>query len=117
MSEFFGKFKTGIKNTGMNVKTTVDVNSCRVKAGRKKADIEEEYYNFGKRIFENYQENNGYRETAALVEEYCSKIEGMQNEVRSLEAKINEKGKKKKCPCGQTVTKDVKFCPCCGHKF
>ena len=117
MSEFFGKFKTGIKNAGMNVKKTVDVNSCRVKAGRKKADIEEEYYNFGKRIFENYQENNGYRETAALVEECCIKIEGMQNEVSALEAKINENGKKKKCFCGKTVPKAVKYCPFCGYKF
>ena len=117
MGEFFSKFKTGIKNTGNNVKKTVDVNSCRLKAGRKKAEIEEEYYNFGKRVFENYQDNKGYQEIKTLVEEYCRKIEGMQNEIRSLESKIKEKRKRKKCPCGEAVPADVKFCPFCGQKF
>ncbi len=117
MNEFFGKLKTGIKNTGINVKKTVDVSSFRLKAGRTRAEIEEEYYNFGKRIFENYQNTKGFQEVETVAEEFCRKIEGMQNEVSSLDAKIQEKKKRKKCPCGETVPSNTKFCPFCGHKF
>jgi len=117
MSGIFKKITTGVTQTGSKVKNIVEVNRFRVRIVQKKRDVEKEYMEIGKLVFESYQNNNATVTIEGSILDYCQKISEMQGEVNLLEAKINDAKRLKECSCGEVVSKKTKFCPICGYKF
>lgn len=88
----------------------------RMKMGELKSEINEIYKDIGKVIYENHVREDK-QDVNNELEEKCTKIDCLSDEIESILKECLELKDKKQCPkCFAEIEKDVKFCPECGTK-
>lgn len=118
--EFFDKlgkkaseaYKVTADKTGKIAKET----KLKFKIGELKTQINDIYEEIGKKVYEKH-----VREEKLCIkkdlEEQCTQIDILSNEIDGLLKECLELKDKKQCPnCYKEIEKDVKFCPNCGEK-
>lgn len=118
--EFFDKlgkkaseaYKVTADKTGKIAKEA----KIKMKMNELKAEINDIYIDIGKVVYENH-----IREEKADIfnelEEKCTKIDCLSDEMESYLKECLQLKDKKKCPnCFTEIEKNVKFCPECGAK-
>ena len=88
----------------------------RMKMGELKSEINDIYEEIGKAVYENHvrEEKN---DITKELEEKCTKIDCLSDEIESILKECLELKDKRQCPnCYTEIEKDVKFCPKCGTK-
>ena len=118
--EFFDKlgkkaseaYKMTADKTGKIAKET----KMKFKIGELKSQINEIYEEIGKKVYESHVK----KEEISIqndLEEQCTKIDVLSDEIESLSKQCLELKDKKQCPkCFKEIEKDAKFCPSCGAK-
>lgn len=118
--EFFNKlgkkaseaYKVTADKTGKLAKEA----KLRMKMGELKSEINDIYEEIGKVVYENHvrEEKN---DITKELDEKCTKIDCLSDEIESILKECLELKDKKQCPnCYTEIEKDVKFCPKCGTK-
>lgn len=118
--EFFDKlgkkaseaYKVTADKTGKLAKEA----KLRMKMGELKSEINDIYEEIGKEVYENHvrEEKN---DISNDLEEQCTKIDCLSDEIESILKECLELKDKKQCPnCYVEIEKNVKFCPECGAK-
>lgn len=118
--EFFDKlgkkaseaYKVTADKTGKLAKEA----KLRMKMGELKSEINDIYEEIGKKVYENHvrEEKN---DISNELEEQCTKIDCLSDEIDSILKECLELKDKRQCPnCYAEIDKDVKFCPECGAK-
>lgn len=88
----------------------------RMKMGELKSEINNIYEEIGKTVYENHvrEEKN---DITNELEEKCTKIDLLSDEIDSILKECLELKDKRQCPnCYVEIEKDAKFCPECGAK-
>ena len=88
----------------------------RVKMGELKSQINAVYQEIGKAIYENHikEEKENIEE---VLNEKCTKIDELSNEIKEMEKQCLELRDKKQCSkCFKEMDKQTNFCPNCGEK-
>lgn len=118
--EFFDKlgkkaseaYKVTADKTGKIAKEA----KLRMKMNELKSDINDIYEDIGKVVYENYVREEK-QDISKDLDEKCTKINCLSDEIESYLRECLELKDKKKCPnCYVQIEKDVKFCPECGAK-
>lgn len=88
----------------------------RMKIGELKSEINDIYEEIGKKVYENHVREEK-EDISKDLEEKCTKIDCLSDEIESLLKECLELKDKKQCPkCYTEIDKNVKFCPQCGEK-
>lgn len=88
----------------------------RMKMGELKSEINDIYEEIGKKVYENHVREEK-EDIANDLEEKCTKIDFLSDEIESLLKECLEIKDKKQCQkCYAEIDKNVKFCPQCGEK-
>lgn len=88
----------------------------RMKMGELKSEINNIYEEIGKKIYENHVREEK-EDISKDVEEQCTKIDCLSDEIESILKECLELKDKRQCSnCCAELDKDVKFCPKCGAK-
>lgn len=118
--EFFDKlgkkaseaYRITADKTGKIAKET----KLKLKIGDLKSKINDIYEEIGKKVYEKHVKKEEISIQKDLEEE-CTKIDVMSDEIESLLKECLDLKDKKQCPkCYTEIEKDVKFCPNCGAK-
>ena len=118
--EFFDKlgkkaseaYKVTADKTGKLAKEA----KLRMKMGELKSEINKIYEDIGKKIYENHVLEEK-KDISNQIEEQCTKIDCLSDEIESILKQCLELKDKRQCPnCYAEIEKDVKFCPECGAK-
>lgn len=118
--EFFDKlgkkaseaYKITADKTGKIAKET----KIKFKIGDLKTQVNDIYEEIGKKIYENHirEEKNDIENE---IEEQCTKIDVLTDEIDSLLKECLKLKDKKQClNCYKEINKEDKFCPNCGEK-
>lgn len=118
--EFFDKlgkkaseaYKMTADKTGKIAKET----KMKFRIGELKSQINDLYEEIGKTVYESHVK----KEEISIqndLEEQCTKIDVLSDEIESLLKQCLELKDKKQCQkCFKEIEKDAKFCPSCGAK-
>lgn len=88
----------------------------RMKISELRNEINDIYEEIGKAIYENHVREEK-QDISKELEEKCTKIDCLSDEIESNLKQCLELKDKKQCPnCYVEIEKDVKFCPECGAK-
>lgn len=88
----------------------------KIKMGELKSEINDIYEEIGKVIYNNHIAEEK-KDLSKDLEEKCTKIDCLSDEIESILKECRELKDKKQCPeCFEEVEKEVKFCPNCGAK-
>ncbi len=118
--EFFDKlgkkaseaYKMTADKTGKIAKET----KMKLKISELKSQINDIYEEIGKKVYENHVREEEISITNE-IEEKCTEIDALSDEIESLLKQCLELKDKKQCPkCYAEIEKNVKFCPNCGEK-
>ena len=118
--EFFDKlgkkaseaYKVTADKTGKLAKEA----KLRMKMGELKSEINKIYEDIGKKIYKNHVLEEK-EDISNQIEEQCTKIDCLSDEIESILKQCLELKDKRQCPnCYAEIEKDVKFCPECGAK-
>lgn len=118
--EFFDKlgkkaseaYKMTADKTGKIAKET----KMKFKIGELRSQINDIYEEIGKKVYEKHVKKEDISMKNDLEEE-CTKIDVLSDEIESLLKQCLELKDKKQCPkCFKEIEKDAKFCPSCGAK-
>lgn len=118
--EFFNKlgkkaseaYKVTADKTGKLAKEA----KLRMKMGELKSEINNIYEEIGKTIYENHVREEK-KDITNELEEKCTKIDCLSDEIESILKECLELKDKRQCPnCYVEIEKDAKFCPECGAK-
>lgn len=118
--EFFDKlgkkaseaYKMTADKTGKIAKET----KIKFKIGELRTQINEVYEEIGKKVYEQHV-LEGEISIKKEIEEYCTKLDVLSDEIDSLLKQCLELKDKKQCPkCYSEIEKEMKFCPNCGYK-
>lgn len=118
--EFFNKlgqkaseaYKVTADKTGKLAKEA----KLRMKMGELKTEINSIYEEIGKAVYENHVREEK-RDISEEMEEKCTKIDLLSDEIESYLKECLELKDKKQCPnCYVEIEKNAKFCPECGVK-
>lgn len=118
--EFFDKlgkkaseaYKMTADKTGKIAKET----KMKFRIGELKSQINDLYEEIGKKVYESHVKKEDISIQNDL-EEQCTKIDVLSDEIESLLKQCLELKDKKQCPkCFKEIEKDAKFCPSCGAK-
>lgn len=118
--EFFDKlgkkaseaYKVTADKTGKLAKEA----KLRMKMGELKSEINDIYEEIGKKVYENHVKEEK-KDISNELEEECTKIDCLSDEIESILKQCLELKDKRQCPnCYVEIEKDVKFCPECGAK-
>lgn len=118
--EFFDKigkkaseaYKVTADKTGKLAKEA----KLRMKMGELKSEINDIYEEIGKKVYENHVKEEK-EDISKELEEQCTKIDCLSDEIDSILKECLELKDKRQCPnCYAEIEKDVKFCPKCGTK-
>lgn len=118
--EFFDKlgkkaseaYKVTADKTGKLAKEA----KLRMKMNELKSEINDIYKDIGKVVYENYIREEK-QDLSNDLEEKCTKINCLSDEIEVCLKECLELKDKKKCPnCYVQIDKEVKFCPECGIK-
>jgi ubiquinone biosynthesis protein UbiJ len=110
---FFDKIKDAAKKGTILAQQTVDITKINSQISSKKKEIEERYTKIGHNVYEAHRMNR--RDVAeAPILKLCSEVSRLQQDITSLEQRINAIKKEKVCTCGNVVANNMKYCPKCG---
>lgn len=118
--EFFDKlgkkaseaYKITADKTGKIAKET----KMKFRIGELRSQINDIYEEIGKKVYESHVKKEEISIQNNLEEE-CTKIDVLSDEIESLLKQCLELKDKKQCPkCFKEIEKDAKFCPSCGAK-
>lgn len=123
--EFLGKVGDTLADAGKSVaettKTMVDVAPLVAKQHEKERDLEKKYKELGKKYYEyvlskdSNTAEEAFEENAEFVE--VEAITALKEDICDLKKEIADKKGMKICDnCGETIDKNVSFCPHCGNK-
>ncbi len=88
----------------------------RMKMGELKSEINDIYKEIGEAIYQNHVREEK-EDIKNELEEKCTKIDCLSDEIESILKECLELKDKRKCPnCFTEIEKDVQFCPNCGSK-
>ena len=88
----------------------------RMKMGELKNEISDIYEDIGKVVYENHVREEK-QDISNELEEKCTKIDCLIDEIESYLKECLELKDKRQCPnCYVEIDKDTKFCPECGAK-
>ena len=105
-------YKITADKTGKIAKET----KLKFKIGELRTQINDMYEEIGKKVYEKHvrEENIDIKKD---LEEQCTKIDVLSDEIDSLLKQCLELKDKKQCPkCYKEMEKEDKFCPNCGEK-
>lgn len=86
----------------------------RMKMGELKSEINDIYEEIGKKVYENHVKEEK-EDISNAIEEQCTKIDCLSDEIDSILKQCLELKDKRQCPnCYAEIEKNVKFCPKCG---
>lgn len=118
--EFFDKigkkasaaYKITADKTGKIAKDTKN----KLKMGELKSQINDLYEEIGKKVYEKHLREEDI-DIKKDLEEQCTKIDMLNDEIEVLLKECLELKDKKQCPkCYKEIDKEDKFCPNCGEK-
>ena len=118
--EFFDKlgkkaseaYKVTADKTGKIAKEA----KLRMKIGELKSEINTIYEEIGKIAYQKHVREDEF-DISKDVDEYCTKIDCLSDEIDSILKQCLELKDKKQCQkCYAEIEKDAKFCPECGEK-
>lgn len=118
--EFFDKlgkkaseaYKMTADKTGKIAKET----KIKFKIGELRTQVNDVYEEIGKKVYEKHV-LEGEISIEKEIEEYCTKLDVLSDEIDSLLKQCLELKDKKQCPkCYSEIEKEMKFCPNCGYK-
>ncbi len=118
--EFFDKlgkkaseaYKMTADKTGKIAKET----KIKFKIGELRTQVNDVYEKIGKKVYEQHV-LEGEISIENEIEEYCTKLDVLSDEIDSLLKQCLELKDKKQCPkCYSEIEKEMKFCPNCGYK-
>ena len=118
--EFFDKlgkkaseaYKVTADKTGKLAKEA----KLRMKIADLKSQINEIYKEIGEIVYQKHTRDGEY-DIEKEIEEKCTKIDVLSDEIESNLKQCLELKDKRQCPnCFEEIEKDVKFCPKCGTK-
>lgn len=105
-------YKITADKTGKIAKET----KMKFKIGELRSQINDIYEEIGKKVYESHVKKEEISIQNNLEEE-CTKIDVLSDEIESLLKQCLELKDKKQCPkCFKEIEKDAKFCPSCGAK-
>lgn len=119
--EFFDKlgkkaseaYKITADKTGKIAKET----KMKLKISELRTQVNDIYEEIGKKVYEKHIREDEMSIENEL-EEKCTKIDVLSDEIDSLLKQCLELNNKKQCPkCYAEIEKEVKFCPNCGEKL
>ena len=88
----------------------------RMKMNENKVDINELYKQIGKKVYEKHVENQSINIKEELEEE-CTKIDVLSQEIENMLKEILLLRDRKQCPnCFEQIDKSAIYCPNCGTK-
>ena len=103
-------YKITADKTGKIAKET----KMKFKIGELRSQINDIYEEIGKKVYEKHVKKEEISMKNDLEEE-CTKIDVLSDEIESLLKQCLELKDKKQCPkCFKEIEKDAKFCPSCG---
>ena len=105
-------YKITADKTGKLAKET----KLKIKMNDLKSQIDDIYIQIGKKVYEKHlrEEDISIKEE---LEEQCTKIDVLSDEIDSLLQQCLDLKDKKQCPkCHSQIDKQAKFCPICGKK-
>ena len=89
----------------------------RLKIGDLKSQINDVYKEIGEVVYQKHIREEEY-DISKEIEEKCTKIDVMSDEIDSYLKECLELRDKRQCPnCFVEIEKDAKFCPNCGQKL
>ena len=89
----------------------------RLKIGDLKSQINDVYKEIGEVVYQKHIREEEY-DISKEVEEKCTKIDVMSDEIETYLKECLELRDKRQCPnCFVEIEKDAKFCPNCGQKL
>ena len=118
--EFFDKlgkkaseaYKITADKTGRIAKDTKN----KLKIGELRTQINDIYEEIGKKVYEKHVREEEM-DISKELDEQCTKIDVLSDEIDALLKECLELKDKKQCPkCYKEIEKDDKFCPNCGKK-
>lgn len=113
---FFDKLKSGVAEAGNKAKIAVEVNRLKMQNSTKQKEIDHEYQQIGKMVFDSLKREEGVCGPEQL-QPMVERILQLQDEIQLNQHQINVISDEKKCACGHTVPLAARFCPECGHQF
>ncbi|MDR0268536.1 zinc ribbon domain-containing protein [Paenibacillus sp.] len=112
---FFDKLKSGVAEAGNKAKTAVEVNRLKMQNSTKQKEIEQEYQQIGKMVFDSLQQESMC--TPEQLQPMMDRIMQLKDEIQLNQHQINVISDEKKCACGHVVPIAARFCPECGNQF
>lgn len=114
---FMDKFKAGVVEAGSKAKTLVDINRLKLQNNGKKSDIEQQYQEIGKFVFDSIEEGNWPPRKEQLAPQ-IQQILQLKWEIEQNLLQIKNLGDEKACKsCGTQVSINDRFCSKCGYTF
>lgn len=105
-------YKITTDKTGKIAKET----KMKLKMTELKSQINDIYEEIGKKVYEQHRREEDIS-IEKEIEESCTKIDVLSDEIDSLLKQCLDLKDKKQCPkCYSEIEKEVKFCPNCGEK-
>ncbi|UNK19952.1 zinc ribbon domain-containing protein [Paenibacillus sp. N3/727] len=114
---FMDKFKAGVTEAGSKAKTLVEINRLKLQNNSKKSDIEQQYQEIGKLVFDSIEEGS-WPLTKEQLEPQINQIMQLKCEIDQNLLQIINLGDEKKCKsCGNLVSVNDRYCSKCGYTF
>ena len=105
-------YKVTAEKTGKIAKEA----KLRIKMNEDKTEVNELYRQIGKKIYENHVIDDVVNIKEELEEE-CTKIDVLSQEIENILKEILTLKDRKKCPsCFEQIDKKAQYCPNCGTK-
>ncbi len=106
-------YKITADKTGKIAKET----KMKLRIGELKNQVNGLYQKIGKEVYEKHVLKEKY-ENEEMLEELCTQIDVLSDEIDDLSNQCLELRDKKQCPkCFKEVNKEDNFCPSCGEKL
>ncbi|MFC7681376.1 zinc-ribbon domain-containing protein [Paenibacillus sp. GCM10028914] len=114
---FMDKFKAGVAEAGSKAKTLVEINRIKLQNTSKKNEIEQQYQEIGKLVFDS-AEKGDWPLTKEQLEPQINHIVQLKWEIEQNLQLIKNLTDVKTCKsCGNQVSINDRFCSKCGYTF
>ena len=108
------KFTETVDVVGKKTSDMVEIQKLRSQISSLEKNIDKNYVELGKLMFEKYQNGEDLSDEAKA---YCEEITGSAVLIEEYKAEIADIKGLRICPgCGEAAANDVVFCPKCGAK-
>ncbi|KKO51290.1 zinc ribbon domain-containing protein [Paenibacillus sp. DMB20] len=114
---FMDKFKAGVAEAGSKAKTMVEINKLKLQNSGKKNEMNEQFQEIGKVVFEAVESGMWPPERERL-ETYIEQLSRLKWEIEQNELQIKNLTDVKTCKsCGQQAAIQDRYCSVCGYTF